>query len=199
MQILHFPITAYRPQGDGQTERINVVLEAYLRHYINHSQDDWDKWIALAEFAYNNSKHSAINETPFYAYTGHYSYFDIVEAYSNNEATNIKAKQRIQAIQDIRDVVEAKLIQTRNNMAKYYDPHRKNVEFNVGDQVYLKTNHIRSLKPSKKLDNRKYGPFTIINRIGSRAYRLKLPSSLKIHNVFNADTLIPFKESIIDG
>lgn len=47
--------TAYHPQSDGQTERMNRVLEDYLRHYVSPTQKDWDTKLALAEFAVNNS------------------------------------------------------------------------------------------------------------------------------------------------
>ena len=62
--------TAFHPQSDGQTERINQILEEYLRHYYSWKQDDWDELLPLAEYAYN----SAISETnkmsPFYANYG---------------------------------------------------------------------------------------------------------------------------------
>jgi len=49
--------TAYHPQTDGQTERINQVIESYLRSYCNYEQNDWASMLAMAEYAYNNSKH----------------------------------------------------------------------------------------------------------------------------------------------
>ena len=48
------PSTAYHPQSDGQTERVNQELEQYLWLYINHHQDDWVDWLSIAEFAHNN-------------------------------------------------------------------------------------------------------------------------------------------------
>ena len=48
------PSTAYHPQTDGQTERVNQELELYLRMYVDYRQSDWSEWLALAEFAYNN-------------------------------------------------------------------------------------------------------------------------------------------------
>ncbi|MBW0561442.1 hypothetical protein O181_101157, partial [Austropuccinia psidii MF-1] len=47
--------TAYHPETDGQTERVNQILEQYLRMYVSYHQDDWNTWLPLAEFAYNNS------------------------------------------------------------------------------------------------------------------------------------------------
>src|SRR5882724_10197795 len=48
------PSTAYHPQTDGQTERMNQEIEQYLRLFINHRQTDWAEWLACAEFSYND-------------------------------------------------------------------------------------------------------------------------------------------------
>ena len=58
--------TAYHPQTDGQTERVNQELEQYIRLFCNERQDDWDEWLPMAEFAYNNHVHSSTQHTPFY-------------------------------------------------------------------------------------------------------------------------------------
>jgi transposase InsO family protein len=57
--------TAYHPQTDGQTERLNRVLEDMLRMYVSQSQDDWDEKLACAEFAINNNDHESTGKTPF--------------------------------------------------------------------------------------------------------------------------------------
>jgi len=48
------PSTAYHPQTNGQTERVNQEMEQYLQLYCSYQQDDWTKWLPIAEFAYNN-------------------------------------------------------------------------------------------------------------------------------------------------
>src|SRR5436190_14746987 len=63
--------TAYHLETDGQTERINQILEQYLRLYGNYLQDDWVSLLPLAEFAYNNSQHSATQLYPFFANKGY--------------------------------------------------------------------------------------------------------------------------------
>ena len=63
--------TAYHPQTDGQTERLNQDVEQYLRLFVSQRQNDWPEWIACAEFAYNNNKvHSATKTLPFFANYG---------------------------------------------------------------------------------------------------------------------------------
>ena len=57
--------TAYHPQTDGQTERVNQELEQYVRLFVNERQDDWDELLPLGEFQYNNHIHSATQTVPF--------------------------------------------------------------------------------------------------------------------------------------
>ncbi|KAF8703940.1 Chromo (CHRromatin Organization MOdifier) domain, partial [Rhizoctonia solani] len=67
-------------------------------------------------------------------------------------------------------------------------------EYKVEDKVWLMTTNIQTKRPAKKLDNKKAGPFTITKKILSHAYRLDLPNTIKIHNVFHLNLLAPFKE-----
>ncbi|MBW0584738.1 hypothetical protein O181_124453 [Austropuccinia psidii MF-1] len=57
--------TAFHPETDGQTERVNQILEQYLQMYVSYHQDDWHTWLPLAEFAYNNAEHSSTKKSPF--------------------------------------------------------------------------------------------------------------------------------------
>jgi hypothetical protein len=57
--------TAYHPQGDGQTERVNQELEQYLHLFINQRQDDWVGLLPFTEFQYNNHIYSATQQPPF--------------------------------------------------------------------------------------------------------------------------------------
>ena len=62
--------TAYHPKTDGQTKQVNQILEQYLRIFVNYQQDNWEHILPLAEFAYNNTQHSATSVTPFFANKG---------------------------------------------------------------------------------------------------------------------------------
>src|ERR1700742_267889 len=63
--------TAYHPESDGQTERMNQSLEGYLQLYCNYQQDDWPDLLPIAEFAYNNAPHSATQVSPFFTNYGY--------------------------------------------------------------------------------------------------------------------------------
>ena len=68
----HTKSTSYYPQTDGQTERMNRVLEDMLRHYITPKMYKWDDMLPVLEFAINNSYQDSIKDTPFYANYGKY-------------------------------------------------------------------------------------------------------------------------------
>ena len=57
--------TVYCPQTDGQTKRTNQELEQYLRMYVNHRQNNWSEWLAMAEFTFNNKVHTATKTSLF--------------------------------------------------------------------------------------------------------------------------------------
>ena len=57
--------TSFHPQTDGQIERVNQVLEGYLRHYTSFQQDDWAELLPLAEHAYNTATSESTKVSPF--------------------------------------------------------------------------------------------------------------------------------------
>jgi transposase InsO family protein len=59
------PSTAYHPQMDGQTERMNREVKKFLRMFTNFQQDDWADWLPLAEFTYDHAINESTGQTPF--------------------------------------------------------------------------------------------------------------------------------------
>ena len=66
---LHFS-TSFHPQTDGQTERVNALLELYLRHFVSANQKDWAKLLDIAQFSYNLQRSETTNKSPFELATG---------------------------------------------------------------------------------------------------------------------------------
>jgi transposase InsO family protein len=64
--------TAFHPQTDVQTERVNQTLETYLRTFVNYDQNDWYHLLPLAEFTSNNSTTTATKMTPAFANYGYH-------------------------------------------------------------------------------------------------------------------------------
>ncbi|QRW12162.1 Retrotransposable element Tf2 protein [Ceratobasidium sp. AG-Ba] len=176
--------TAFHPETDGITERTNQWLEGFLRSFCNYRQDDWVRWLPIAEFCHNNQVNSATGKTAFETIYGLHPRWDLVDL----EVNAPNATDMADSMQEIWDEVIASMEFYRS---KESDPKR---EYKVGDKVWLVGQNIATRRPSKKLDNKKLGPFVISEKISSHAYRLELPKTMRTHNVFHINLLAPFTE-----
>lgn len=192
--------TAYHPQTDGQSERVNQYIEQYLRLYTSYQQDDWDRFLALAEFAYNNSENKTIGTTPFFADTGrhpNYSPRRLNPQGKEIPATKEYLEQRLRAEDDIR----AAITTAGEHHKKHYDTKMLPApKYQEGQKVWLtridprtKIQAIKTQRPSQKLEDRKFGPYEI-QQAYKNAYKLKLPPTMKIHNVFHESRLTPYQQ-----
>jgi hypothetical protein len=195
--------SAFHPQSDGQSERTIQTIEDMLRSCALCWKEQWDKQLALVEFAYNNSYHSSIKMAPFEALYGR-------PCRSPLQWQELGDNKLIESdvIQDCSDKV--KIIQERMRTAQqrqkqYADIRRRKLEFEESEHVFLK------VSPSKgvirfgkrgKLKPRFIGPFQIMSRVGENAYQLALPPELAgVHNVFHVSMLrkyIPDPNHVID-
>ncbi|MBW0502359.1 hypothetical protein O181_042074 [Austropuccinia psidii MF-1] len=164
--------TAYHPETDGQTERVNQILEQYLRMYVSYHQDYWNTWLPLAEFAYNNSDHSSTTQSPVFTVYGRDPPFDSVHITKDTPAGRLSTK--IQSVQkDFKRELEVAI----NQFKRYADKSRASPPvFNAGDMVWLSSKNIKSVRPTKKLSERWLDPFPILKKVSTHAYHLKLPS-----------------------
>jgi hypothetical protein len=80
--------TAFHPQSDRQTERINEILEVYLRHYCSFQQDDWAELLPLAEHAYNTADSETTRMSPFFANYGYQPESQWVRPLENDKNAN---------------------------------------------------------------------------------------------------------------
>lgn len=187
--------TAYHPQTDGETERVNQELEQYLRAFCNYRQNDWSDLLTTAEFAHNIRHHSAINQSPFNALMG---YAPRVVDISSPSSSLPSVEQRLQRLHQIRSEIHASSrisAETTRNLAseKGYKP------YNQGDQVWLEGKNITTTHPTAKLAPKRHGPFEIMDVLGPVTFKLQLPKSWKIHPVFHASLLTPFVQTSEHG
>jgi hypothetical protein len=185
--------TAFHPQTDGQTERQNQNLEHYLRAFCNKDQKDWLHKLPLAEFTYNTAKHSATGETPAYLLLG---YNPDAPSVSQIQLPHMNAGAiaRVQNMKDTREFAARTLKESSESYHKWYNKGRVKKKFRVGDWVLLSTKNLNLRRPSRKLAEKFAGPYRIEEIVGDSglAYRLRLPSSAKIHDVFNVTNLEEF-------
>ena len=90
--------------------------------------------------------------------------------------------------------------ETQKSMKQQFGKKRQNPQgLKAGNHVWLENKNIQSNRPSKKLDNKRYGPFRTTKDIGSGAFQLELPEGWIIHNVFNEDLLTQCVEPKFQG
>lgn len=187
--------TAYHPQTDGQSERVNQCLEHYLRCAVHDTPNRWKRWLPMAEFWYNSSFHSAIGCTPFTALYGVEPNFGALPNLFNVQTPD-SLHELAAEHQQFTDLLKAHLLRAQQRMKHQADRKRTNREFSVGEQVLLKLQpYVQSSvvsRPCPKLAYKFFGPYKIISRIGSCAYKLDLPPESKIHPVFHVSQLKPF-------
>ena len=191
--------TAFHPQTDGQTERVNQTLEQYLRNYVTFEQDDWTTYLPLAQFVLNNQVHSVLTTSPFFALHGYHPRW-VDELKTDIKVQAPSAGVRAGTMHSIHEMCAAQIAKANETTAKYYnDKHRATPSFQVGDKVLLSLQNIKTIRPTKKFDQRHAGPYKILELIGTHAYRLDLPKNMKIHNVFHVSLLDSYDPPFIRG
>lgn len=81
--------SAYHPQTDGQTERVNQCLEMYLRCAVHEDPKRWKTWLVQAEFWYNSTHHSSLGCSPFYALYGYEANVGVSPQFSDEHTTSV--------------------------------------------------------------------------------------------------------------
>ncbi|PRP74586.1 retrotransposable element protein [Planoprotostelium fungivorum] len=188
--------TAYHPETDGQTERVNSVLNQYLRIFCSYMQDDWVPLLATAEFSYNNSIHTATGTTPFFANQG-------LHPNAGSGSRSISDDPNILAVKlrEYSDFLHSNLERARQDMKRFADRHRSaEPDYKPGDKVLLSTKNFTTSRPKPKWADKWMGPYTIIKAAhSSSSYVLDLPPQIKVFPVFHSSLLIPYVENTMEG
>ena len=184
--------TSFHPATDGQTERLNRILEDYLRCYCSTAQDDWDDLLDNAELCYNNSYQSAIGTSPHVYVNGQRARTPLVAKSQQELASVPTADANLKRIASAQDTAQWSLDRALEHMQRTADKNRTDSEFQVGEQVLLDTQHLR-LPSTSKLSDRFIGPFKILERIQRSSYRLELPDSWTIRDIINVSRLKRYK------
>src|SRR5260221_12596050 len=132
-------MSGYHPEGDGQTECLNQVLEQYLRAYMNYQQDDWSSLLPLAEFTYNNAMNETTRVSPFFANKGYHPSF-MTEP--NEQVSSPEAQCFISDLDDLHTELKRSIMRAQEHYQKYADENRSPAPpLKISDQVYLKSKY----------------------------------------------------------
>lgn len=191
------PSSAAHPQTDGQTERLNQEIEAFLRLYTNYRQDDWVDWLAIQEFCYNNRVSSATGYSPFFLESGRNPNMGFNPS---RHSRNIEAQQFFDGMKESHENAQAAMRKAQEDMKRWYDrKSRDDPDYAIGTKVWLEATNLRLERPSRKLSEKRLGPFEVLEKIGQTSYKLKLPKTWKLKTpVFHASLLYPYTPPAFD-
>ncbi|GKC37661.1 putative reverse transcriptase domain-containing protein [Tanacetum coccineum] len=183
--------TAYHPQIGGQSERTIQTLENMLCACVIDFGNGWDRHLPLIEFSYNNSYHTSIKAAPFEALYGRKCRSPVCWAEVGDvQLTGLEIiHETTEKIIQIKSKIQA----AHDRQKSYADVRRKPLEFQVGDKVMLKVSPWKGVirfGKRGKLNPRYIGPFKMLAKVETVAYRLEFPQQLsRVHSTFHVSNL----------
>ncbi|GJT69814.1 putative reverse transcriptase domain-containing protein [Tanacetum coccineum] len=202
--------TTYHPDTDGKSERTIQTLENMLRACVIEFGKGWERHLPLVEFSYNNSYYASIKAAPFEALYGRKSRSPF--CWAKVRDVQLTGPEIIHETTEKIVQIRQRLQATRDWQRSYTNIRRKPLEFQVKDHVMLKVSPQKGVirfGKRVKINPQYIGPFKILKRVGSVAYKLKLPEELSnVHSTFHVSNLkkclsdesliIPMKELRLD-
>jgi hypothetical protein len=188
--------TAYHPQTQGQVERLNAVIEQVLRCTVHQMGEprDWDNMLATIEFCLNSQVNRSTGYTPFYLCYGHHPVSPMMFLSDTDRVCVENVSRFTRRLDTIYHRARSHLQAANEKYKARYDRLHRPAQYHAGTWVLLSTRHLRLQGTPGKLQRRFVGPFRVASRIGTQAYRLELPDTWKIHDVFHISLLKPWRE-----
>jgi len=198
--------TAFHPESDGQSERVNQTLQQYLRSYCSYEQDDWVSLLPFPEHAYNTSMSESTKASPFeinYGFSPQTQWSVIVS--DNKEIhpdSELVVKDWEGTWQEIRETIQ----QAEERQGKWHDQKSQPAPEYVTledvmqgrakklDSVMLNRKNLSTQRPMENLDHKRFGPLVVKHKVGSWAYEIEGPERWDIHPVFHVSLLEQYCE-----
>jgi hypothetical protein len=174
--------TSFRPQTDGQTKKVNLVIQQFLRNYVAADQQDWVDHLELVEFCYNNLKHSGTGSTPFQMVTGKSLIVPMTWASQGQPSSDASEEvpmvtQLDEERRHLWELAKANLEKAHKRYTDFVDKSRREVKFQVGNEVWL---NIKNFRLPKELSHKFLGPFKVLEKKLSDTYKLELSENLRV-------------------
>ncbi|KAH0608780.1 uncharacterized protein H6S33_001008 [Morchella sextelata] len=174
--------TAFHPETDGQTERLNAIMEQYL------------------EFSANNQVSASTKATPFFANYGFHPRFTVTIKSLDRTPPSLNAKDFTSKMKELHEHLRSNIRTVQDQQEQAANTKRTPApRYDIGDMVFVSAKNIRTTRNSRKLDWKKLGPFPVKEIISPYAYRIDLPRSMKVHPVFHVSLLNPAANDPVPG
>ena len=129
-------VLLFHPQTDGQSERTIQTLEDMLRACVMEFKGSWDNYLAFIEFAYNNSYQSSIGMAPYEALYGRKCRTPI--CWDEVGERRLIGLEIVQHTTEKVNMIRERLKIARDRQKSYADNRRRDLQFEIGDQVFFK-------------------------------------------------------------
>ncbi|GJZ52421.1 putative reverse transcriptase domain-containing protein [Tanacetum coccineum] len=183
--------TAYHPQTDGKSKRTIQTLDYMLRACVIDFGNGWVKHLPLVEISYNNSYHASIKVAPFEALYGLKCRSPV--CWAEVGQVQLTGPEIVQETTEKVMQIKQRMQAAHDRQKSYADLKRKPMEFQVRDRVMLKVSPWKGVVrfgKRGKLNPRYVGPFKVLEKVRSIAYKLELPQELsRVHNIFHVSNL----------
>ena len=157
---------------------------------------DWDKHLSSVQFAINNAWQETVQETPMFLNHGRHPESPLTVLLPDKSALNPFADDCAAQMRALTARAKHSTFAAQQRQKRYHDNNRTDKQFAVGDKVLLTTANL-ALKilrtGTRNLAPKWVGPFTVTERVGSLGYRLELPDSMLVHDVFHVCYLRGYK------
>lgn len=186
--------TTNHPETDGQTERVNAILNRLLRTYVSNEHTSWQNFISAVEFSYNSSHQISIQTTPFMADLGRSPQIPNAYQPSYLDAYSPKAEQLATKMKAIHRRTQDFIVEAQADQEKYANRSRDRISYEVGDWILLHKDAYMLNKTYYKLQPVYFGPYRIVAKSGEQAFEVDIPITSKKHRVINSKWFRKFNE-----
>ena len=176
--------TAFHPRTDGASERANQRLEQYIHLVAGEAQDDWSYWLPVASAVFNQKWNATLGMSPTQAIMG----FQPSLLPNKTLSSNIPdVERRLTRMREFQDTALRAINQLTANPPS--------LPIKEGDNVWLESINLPLTAGTRKLTPRRQGPFRVVQQVTPVSYKLDLPPSWNVHDVFHASLLRPYRET----
>ena len=174
LEIKRKLFTAFYPQINGQTERQNSTIEAYLRVFVNWEQDNWAKLLPMVKFTENNAKNVSIGHIPFKFNCGYHPRLSFKEDV-DPRLKSCLANKLTKELRELMKIYCQNLLHAQELQKRAHDKGIKSYSYASNKKVWLNSKYIKTTR-NKKLKSKFFGLFQVFYPVKKQVYKLELPT-----------------------